>query len=153
VITEYPVPTGGSFPEWIIAGPDGNVWFAEFLGKLSIAPLYNVCSLYDPTKAAKSGSTIPIKLQLCDGTGNNLSSPSITVHAVSITQTSTSISGPVEDSGNANPDNDFRFDSALGSTGGYIFNLTTKGLETGTYNLNFTVTGDAAGYAAPCQVK
>jgi len=116
-------------------------------------PLSSVCLLYDATKAAKSASTIPVKLQLCDGTGNNLSSPSITVHAVSITQTSTSISGPVEDSGNANPDNDFRFDSTLGGTGGYIFNLSTKGLATGTYNLNFTVTGDSAAYAAPFQVK
>ncbi|MEK7408136.1 MAG: PxKF domain-containing protein [Acidobacteriota bacterium] len=115
--------------------------------------LYSVCLLYDPTKAAKSGSAVPIKLQLCDSSGNNLSSPSITVHAVSITQTSTSSSGPVEDSGNANPDNDFRFDSTLGTTGGYIFNLSTKGLPTGTYNLNFTVAGDSAVYAVPFQVK
>ena len=68
--------------------------------------LSSVCLLYDPAKAAKSGSTVSIKLQLCDSSGNNLSSPSITVHAVNITQTSTSISGTVEDSGNANPDNE-----------------------------------------------
>ena len=69
------------------------------------------------------------------------------------TQVSSSISGAVEDSGNANPDNDFRFDSTLGGTGGYIFNLSTKGLATGTYNLNFTVTGDSAAHAATFQVK
>lgn len=109
--------------------------------------------LYDPTKAAKSGSTIPIELQLCNGGGGNLSSPGIVVHAVSVTQISTSISGPVEDAGNANPDNDFRFDASLGGTGGYIFNLKTTGLPTGTYNLNFTVTGDSFIYAAPFQVK
>ncbi|MBI1787009.1 MAG: hypothetical protein HYR60_05575 [Acidobacteria bacterium] len=120
---------------------------------MGLGPLYSTCLLYDPAKAAKSGSTMPIKLQLCDTNGNNQSSPSITVHAVSITQTSTSISGPVQDSGNANPDNDFRFDSTLGTTGGYIFNLSTKGLATGTYNLNFTVTGDTSVYSAPFQVK
>jgi hypothetical protein len=136
---------GGSTP----TGLANDTWVLSS----SLGPLYDVCLLYDPTKAVKSGSTIPIKLQLCDGTGNNLSSASITVHAVSITQTSTSISGPVEDSGNANPDNDFRFDSTLGGTGGYIFNLSTKGLTTGTYNLNFTVTGDSAVYAAAFQVK
>jgi len=115
---------------------------------------YNVCLLYDPTKAAKSGSTIPIKLQLCDGSGGqDLSSSSITAHAVSITQVSSLISGAVQDSGNANPDNDFRFDSSLGNTGGYIFNLSTSGLTTGTYNLNFTVTGDLFVYSAPFQVK
>jgi len=116
-------------------------------------PRYGACLLYDPTKAVKSGSTVPIKLQLCNGSGNDLSSSSITVHAISITEASSSISGAAQDSGNANPDNDFRFDSTLGSTGGYIFNLSTKGLTTGTYNVNFTVTGDSFTYAAPFQVK
>jgi hypothetical protein len=121
----------------------------ELLG----VPLYKVCLLYDPTKAVNSGSTIPIKVALCDGSGNDLSSSSITIHAVSITQTATTISGTVQDSGNANPDNDFRFDSTLGTAGGYIFNLKTTGLATGTYNLNFTVTGDSFLYAVPFQVR
>jgi hypothetical protein len=119
----------------------------------TLQPLYHVCLLYDPTKAVKSGATLPVKLQLCDGTGNDLSSSTITLHATSITQVSTSISGAVEDPGNANPDNDFRFDATLGPTGGYVFNLKTTGLATGTYNLNFTVTGDSSAYAAPFQVK
>jgi hypothetical protein len=114
---------------------------------------YNVCLLYDPARAVQSGATYPIKLQLCDAAGNNLSSPAITLHASSVTRVSNSITGPVQDSGNANPDNDFRFDSTLGSTGGYIFNLGTKGLTTGSYNLNFTLTGDPSVYAAPFQVK
>jgi hypothetical protein len=129
-----------------------NLWHG-FIFTVVTPPHYSVCLLYDPTKAVHSGATIPIKLQLCDGSGNDLSSSSITAHAVSITQTSTSISGPVQDSGTSNPDNDFRFDSALGSTGGYIFNLQTTGRTTGSYNLNFTVTGDSFVYAAPFQVK
>lgn len=112
-----------------------------------------LCLLYDSTKVAQGGSTIPIKLQLCDASGNNLSSSAIVLHATGVTQVSTSITGPVESPGNANPDSDFRFDSALGITGGYIFNLSTRGLATGKYNLNFTVTGDSFGYAAPFQVK
>jgi hypothetical protein len=120
----------------------------NFVGDLDFRPNYQVCLLYDPTKARKSGATLPVKLQLCDGSGNNLSSSSLTLHAVSITQTSTSISGAVQDSGNANPDNDFRFDG-----GGYIFNLNTKGMAAGTYNLNFTVTGDSFVYSTPFQVK
>lgn len=39
VVSEYPVPTAGSNPAGITAGPDGNVWFAEQaaskLGKLT----------------------------------------------------------------------------------------------------------------------
>jgi hypothetical protein len=114
---------------------------------------YGVCLLYDPIKAAHSGATLPIKLQLCDANGNDVSSWSITLHATSVTQLSTSTSGQVEDAGNANPDNDFRYDASLGPTGGYIFNLKTTGLSTGTYNLNFTVTGDSGAYSAPFQVK
>jgi hypothetical protein len=34
----------------------------------------------------------------------------------------------------------------LGSTGEYIFNLSAKGLTTGTYNLNFRVSGDSFAY-------
>jgi hypothetical protein len=51
-------------------------------------------------------------------------------------------SGEPEDAGNANPDNNFRFDSSLESLGGYIFNLKTSGLASGTYGFTFTVTGD-----------
>jgi streptogramin lyase len=28
-ITEYPIPTAFSQAEWITAGPDGSLWFAE----------------------------------------------------------------------------------------------------------------------------
>ena len=65
----------------------------------------------------------------------------------------TSTSSAVEDSGNSNPDSDFRFDATLGSTGGYIFNLKTTGLSTGTYKVNFTVTGDTFVYATNFEVK
>jgi hypothetical protein len=112
-----------------------------------------VCLLYDATKAVRSGSTQPIKLQLCDGTGNNLSSASVSLHAINVTKTSDNVSGDVEDAGNANPDDDFRFDATLGGTGGYIFNLKTTGMTTGTYRLNFTVAGDALIYSAPFQVR
>jgi streptogramin lyase len=28
-IVEYPIPTTGNFPTWIVSGPDGNLWFLE----------------------------------------------------------------------------------------------------------------------------
>ena len=142
--------------------PTLNAWQPTYGGGIldafvtkiaSVGPRYSVCLLYDPTKAVHSGATIPIKLQLCDSSGNDLSSSGITVHAISVTQISTSASGAVENAGNSNPDNDFRFDATLGSTGGYIFNLKTTGLSTGTYKVNFTVTGDSFVYAANFEVK
>jgi hypothetical protein len=93
---------------------------------------YLVCALFDQTKAVNSGATIPIKLQLCDANGANLSSPSIPVIATSLTQVSTVASGAIEAASNSNPDNNFRFDPTIGETGGYIFNLKTTGLASGT---------------------
>ena len=47
---------------------------------------------------------------------------------------------PIEDSGNANPDYTFRYDPTLGGAGGgYIFNLSTKGLASGQHVLSFYV--------------
>ena len=45
----------------------------------------------------------------------------------------------LQDSGNANPGNVFRYDADLG---GYIFNLSTKGLSAGAYELYWTAEGD-----------
>ena len=149
--TSLTVPAGAN---QLLLGINDN-FYGDNTGSftVSVSQPYAVCRLYDQTKAAQSGSTIPIKLQLCDAAGGNLSSSTIALHATGVTQVSTSISGAVQSAGNANPDNDFRFDAALGSTGGYIFNLKTTGLSTGTYNLNFTVGDGSFSYAAPFQVK
>src|SRR5258705_6966029 len=114
---------------------------------------YKLCLLYDTTKAVKSGSTIPIKLQLCNTTGGNMSASGIVVHAVSVTQTSGTVTGTLEDPGNANPDSDFRFDSGF-----YIYNLSTKGVRSGTWALTFTAIDQLGGtstqtYTTTFQVK
>jgi len=104
---------------------------------------YNICVQYDQTQVKKAGSTIPIKLQLCDANGANVSAPNVIVHAVFVQMLSGSVP-PVtpDDSGIANPDNDFRFDTTIGTTGGYIFNLSTKGLTAGAWSLVFTAGAD-----------
>ena len=45
----------------------------------------------------------------------------------------------LQDAGNANPDNLFRYDADLG---GYIFNLSTKGLGAGDYDFFWMAEGD-----------
>ena len=65
-----------------------------------------------------------------------------------MTQLSTSAPGPLEDAGNANPDNEFRFVSDS-----YIFNLKTTGLATGTYALTFMATGDPIPHKVQFQVR
>ena len=113
---------------------------------------YAVCALYDQTRAHKLGSTVPVKLQLCDANGANVSSAGTVVHASGLTKVDPTASAIVDDSGAANsPDDDFRYDAALGGTGGYIFNLSTKGLTTGTWQLSFTAGG--ATYTVQFDVK
>ncbi|HET9741964.1 MAG TPA: HYR domain-containing protein [Terriglobales bacterium] len=115
-----------------------------------VEPSYQICLLYDQNVTKKSGSAYPIKLQLCDADGGNLSSSSITVHAIGVTQISSNTPVTLDDTGNANPDLDFRYDSTLA---GYIFNLSTKGYATGTYRLDFIAGGDPATHSALFAVK
>ena len=103
---------------------------------------YGICVLHDRGRAVKSGSTIPLKVQLCDAAGANHSTPAVVVTAVGLVQLSDNATGEVEDSGQANPGDNFRFDAALGGSGGYIFNLSTRGLATGTYAVALSVSGD-----------
>ncbi|HET6382241.1 MAG TPA: hypothetical protein VFJ58_02530, partial [Armatimonadota bacterium] len=104
---------------------------------------YGVKLLYEPTIAAAPGQPLAILLQLVDASGANVSSASITVHAVSITGTGEPASagtgtGPA-----------FTFDSSLAHTGGYVFNLSTRDLPAGSLNLNFIAGNDPTVHQAP----
>jgi hypothetical protein len=94
-----------------------------------------------------------LKIQICDASNNDASSPSVIVHAVRLVQTNSNASEALQSAGSANPDNDFRYDSTLGSTGGYIFNLSTRGLSTGSYALIFAAGGDPTLHQLPFQVR
>jgi hypothetical protein len=111
---------------------------------------YGVCPLYDITKAVNSGATLPIKLQLCDVAGINVSAAGIAVTTTGVTRVSDDSSGPVADSGRANPDFGFRYDATLG---GYIYNLSTKGLSSGTYRLNFKAGSDPQSHEVLFKVR
>lgn len=41
------------------------------------AATYEVCPLFDVSRSYKAGRVVPIKLQLCDASGTNLSRPDI----------------------------------------------------------------------------
>jgi predicted outer membrane repeat protein len=99
---------------------------------------YQVCLDFDNDTVKKLGSTVPIRLMLCDEEGNNLSSADITLSATRLVKVSNDSSGVVDAvaSGNANPDGDFRF-----ADDRYVFNLSTKGLSEGTWRLEFTADG------------
>jgi hypothetical protein len=131
-----------------VKGVDGVANLTEVDRPYNVA--FAICLLYDPAKPKHAGSTIPIKLQLCDATGANVSAPTIALTATGVTRTAANVTGAPEDAGNANPDSQFRFDSLLG---GYIFNLSTKGLQTGVYDVSFTATGDPTPHTVQFQIR
>ena len=109
---------------------------------------YAINPLFDQTKANKSGSTIPIKLELVDASGVNCSASNIVVTATAVTRVSNNAPGALQDPGNSNPDFDFNY------TGGqYHFNLKTTGYATGTYRLDFQVSGDPVTHSVQFQIK
>ncbi len=110
---------------------------------------YNICTDYDTSHSKKSGSTVPIKLKICDANGSNNSASSIVLHAMGVIMVSNNASEPLVDSGNANPDDDFRFITGPE----YIFNLSTSGYPAGTFALQFTVSGDPTTHSALFQLK
>jgi hypothetical protein len=106
---------------------------------VSVTVGYGICALYDQTMTHKKGSTIPVKFNLCDAAGNNVSSEATVVKAINIVRLDGAASPFLaEDSGNANPDLDFRY-----AGGSYIFNLSTKssGFVQGTWAMQFVVNG------------
>lgn len=115
----------------------------------SFSPFYlgrkvttNIETLFDLSRAHKAGSTIPVKLRVRDGTTNaNLSSSALIVTARTVKRLGESTALTVNDSGSANPDSNFRY---LGEKdgGSYLFNLSTKGLQSGSYALSFYVGND-----------
>jgi hypothetical protein len=114
---------------------------------------YGVCN-HQEFGARRVGSVIPMKLQACDVSGANLSRGTLVVTAVNVRKVSDSATSPVIDAGNANPDLNFRYDPALfGGAGGYIFNMDTSGLTTGTYRLNFRIGSDPTVLSVPFELR
>jgi hypothetical protein len=117
---------------------------------------YGVQLLYASNRVVKSGADFPIKMYLTNSSGMDVSSSSLVVHALEVLLVGTNVSDTVTETGNSNPDLDFRFDSTQGPRGGYDFNLKTTGLGTGQYVLEFQVMGDSpstATYTVPFGVK
>jgi len=109
---------------------------------------YGLNPIFDQTKANKSGSTIPIKLELVNASGLNRSASNIVVTAIGVTRLSNNAPGELQDPGNSDPDSNFRFTS-----GQYHFNLKTTGYATGTYRLDFQASGDPVTHSVQFQIK
>lgn len=150
----YTVVASGSTTPLAFTDVGTNNSLGAYIDLVSVTQaetIYDVCLLYDPAKPKKAGSVAPIKLQLCDGAGTNLSGPSLVLNVVNLAWIDGDPStASAEDAGQANPGDDFRYDADLA---GYIFNLDTSGLGSGTWEVQFTVNGGQHVYDATFDVK
>jgi len=149
------VPSGGIVNTRTVGSQSFTVTATDRVGNSAslagaYAVVYNICPLYDAGVAKKSGSAYPIKLQLCDAAGANLSTSSVVVHAVGVTHVSSNTPALLDDTGNANPDGDFRYDATANA---YVFNLSTKGYATGVYSLMFTAGSDTTVHSVMFAIK
>jgi hypothetical protein len=149
IVTEVPVGAGDPLVSFEVPGGTTSlvVYATDVAGNESTQATlpYAVCLLYDPLREQPNSGTVPVKVQLCDFAGNNLSARNITLTAVTVDgQTTPS----PNDTGSANEGFDFRYDRKLE---GYIYNLNvdelTNGgtpvqLEAGYHTLDFIVDGD-----------
>jgi CSLREA domain-containing protein len=143
-----PTGTGGQYTLTVTATDvAGNTTTAT----RSYGIAYGVCLLYDQTSLKPAGSTFPLKFQLCDATGKNLSASSITVAATLIDGV---IVPPPDFQGSSNLGFLFRYDP---SSKGYIYNLDTTGIPVppADHYMAFTVNGVAAQpvYRLPFKLK
>jgi hypothetical protein len=132
----------------------GNVATATIAYSVVVPPpTFTIRALYDPLKEHTRNSAIPIKLQVENAAGVNVSSPSLVVEAVAV------FSGAgigqaeeelvADDAGQSNPLGRFRFVS----DGAYLFNLKTTGLKAGPYVLVVRIAGDATLHAVPFLIR
>ncbi len=118
----------------IVATYSGDFFYQ---GSTSAALVQNVTYaikvLYDQTKVNNSGASVPIKVQLADASGTNLSSASI---VLTVTGLSPDPAPGVPPSGT------FTFTNLTGFGPGYVFTVKTTKYPNATYTLSFTATGD-----------
>ena len=110
---------------------------------------YGIALRYDTTKIWNSGKTVPIKVDLVDWNGVDVSSPSIIVTVQSVTNQTTHTVFLPHAPGGSNPTMTF----VLKPTRGYQYNVQTTGYTIGNYTLDFTATGDPITHHAPFVIR
>jgi hypothetical protein len=111
----------------------GDSTYATSPGTATLNVAYKVAALYSQTMANTRGTTVPIKVQLTNYSGKNLSSSSI---VLTITGLSPSPSPGVAPSGT------FTFLSKSDAGPMYQYNVKTTSYPSNTYTLSFKATGD-----------
>jgi hypothetical protein len=112
---------------------DAN-YLAPAPATVTFAVSYRVAVLTDLSKSVHQNATLPVKIQITNAAGANLSSTTLTVHAVGVDATTFAPSP-----GSSQPGQDFTFTSP---PAGYQYNVKTTTLAPGQHTLVFTVGSD-----------
>lgn len=126
-------PVGTSFVTWTAADPHGNA--ATAVQKVNVK--YDFSGILQPinpngTSIFKLGSTVPVKFQLKDAAGNSVSTAAATISTAKYSNGVLGTELEAVSTSAATTGSWFRYDSTSSQ---YIFNLATKGLTTGAYQL------------------
>jgi hypothetical protein len=108
------------------------------IDEFHLSNVYGIDALSDPGRAKRSGSTIPLKLEITNDAGANLGSTDLAIQALFVADQDAN-PAPLQSPGNADPDDLFQYDPR---TGIYQFNLKTTGYSPGLYTLYFQVGDD-----------
>jgi hypothetical protein len=128
----------GTYPGAITVGfvGDESNGPAEGAGTLNVS--YGVRLGFNNTRPVQRGSVVPVKLQLTDAAGANVSAASTPVTATRLVSSSGQTTTP-RGPGGSHAGGLFHYDPV---TNGYQFNLQTTGLAAGTYTLYFRAGND-----------
>ena len=110
---------------------------------------YRIALKYDTTKQWNSGTTVPIKVELDDYYGKDVSDKSIVVTATAVTNTGTGATLVPTSPGTTNQNLVF----FVSPTKGYQYNLKTVGYSTGSYTLDFVAGLDPLSHHAPFVIR
>lgn len=121
--------------------PEDTTNYETVKGKIKVSTNYVFSGILQPinsdgSSVFKAGSTIPVKFKLSDFDGHAISTAIARISYVKITD---GVAGDVTEAistSAATTGNLFRYDVASEQ---YIFNLSTKGLKSGTYELRISL--------------
>jgi hypothetical protein len=145
-----PVPSGRALDASTVGMHQFTVNAVDNVGNKSTKTVtyfvgYAVCLQYDPTHALPP-SVYQFRIELCDNTGTDVSSSSVTVMAFVI------MPGAIPPTSPAQPNNQFVF-AGTGSSGSYLYVLRTAALSPGSYQLHVSATGDPNDHTLPFLIK
>ncbi len=114
----------------------GDANFQGSNGSGTLLVTYAIKKHYNTFRPVRSGAELPIRLEVTDAWGNNLSSAHLTVTAISLIGPKGQRYSPHAE-GRTNANNAF-----CHVHGGYVYDLDTHGLPAGTYTLLVKVSND-----------